>query len=111
LYPGETNNPNPTLTVSNKVNFGSADSHGMACGGAIILSANAIVHSSIITNGALTTGDGAMIFGDIDCVEPISLNFNGNIVSQGAVTIDANTILRSGTFAGDLLETLWWVLM
>ena len=61
----------------------------MACSSATILATNAIVHGSILTNGALTTGDGAMIFGNIDCVDAISLgantNFNGNLLNQGAV--------------------------
>ena len=47
--------------------MGVADFFGIACGGAVAISANAIIHSNIVTTGAFRTGDSSIVFGDVDC--------------------------------------------
>ena len=105
-YAGETNNPNPVITLTNKIGFGTGDSYGMACGGAISLGPKATVYGNIITTGAFSTGDSSMIFGDVDCVGSVYLgsnaNFVGNLTSQGAIEMGANDIEPPGKFTGDI---------
>ena len=106
LYPGETNNPNPALTLTNKIGFGTADSYGMACGGAISLGPKTTVYGNILTSGVFSTGDATMIFGDVGCVGSAFLgsnaDFNGNLISQGAVSIGANDSEPQAKFTGDI---------
>ena len=105
-YPGESNNPNPAFALTNKIGFGTGDSYGMACGGAISLGPKSTVYGNIITTGAFSTGDSSMIFGDVDAVGSVYLgtnaNFNGNLISQGAVTMGAIDLEPPGKFTGDI---------
>ena len=61
------------VVVGDKVDFGRASSYGIVCGGAIAFATNAIVYINIVTSGTFSTGDGAMVLGDVDTFGAISL--------------------------------------
>ena len=71
------------------VDFGSGNSYGMACQGAIAFGANTILYGNIVTTGAFIVGDDSVVFGDIDAIGAVFLgtntNFKGTLVCHGAV--------------------------
>ena len=93
----------PTKKTSKRPLFGGADKFGIACGGAVAISAKVFISAFILTHGAFSTLENTTIIGHLECSGAVTLgangNFTGTIIGQAALSV------YGGIFTGDFFFT------